>query len=238
MTELELIIGYKFSNPELLRQALTHPSAPHEPGKAPLNNQRLEFLGDAVVQLVSSDNLYKLMPDVDEGGLTKARAALVSYKSMAVIARGLGLGRFLIMGRSEVSSGGRDRDAALADLVEAILGAIYLDGGIEPAREAITRLFGQAMQQSRSHAVQEPNPKGRLQEIIQDYSNVRPRYQMVGESGPDHLKTYTVHVSWNEQLLGEGTGTSKKDAEISAAAAAVKNPRLLQLIKALPTKPR
>jgi ribonuclease-3 len=230
--ELQQIIGYRFKKLELLKLAVTHPSMRVDQPRSG-DNQRLEFLGDAVAQLLLSESIFKQMPHTNEGGMTQARAAVASSKSMAAIARKFNLGKFLRLSRSEESTGGRNRDAALADVLEAILGAIYLDGGIEPARAAIDLFFTDYLSEATTSTpkVQESNPKGKLQEVIQDYTNLLPTYRITEEFGPDHNKTFMATVYWGEHLLGSGKGTSKKDAEIGAALSAIQNPSLIAIIQ-------
>lgn len=231
MDELEGILGYQFTDRQHLRQALTHASLRYEGVQSALpDNQRLEFLGDAVLQLVLSDSLYRSMPTTDEGGLTKIRATIVSSKALAQIARRYRLGQFIIMGRGEEASGGRERDSVLADVVEAIFGAAYLDGGLDAARAVILRVLNELIETQRHATLDHQNPKGLLQELIQDISNILPTYEIVKEQGPDHNKHFLANVSWNGHLLGEGTGRSKKEAEISAASAAMQNPRLKVIV--------
>ncbi len=231
MEALESIINYRFRNPQNLRQALTHASLRYEGATtASLDNQRLEFLGDAVLQLVISEQLFQRLPTSDEGGLTKMRATVVSSKALAQVARELDLGRFIIMGRGEEASGGRNRDSVLADVVEALFGAAYLDGGLEAARGVILTLLGSSVANQKQSKLDELNPKGRLQEIVQDLSSILPSYQIVREHGPDHNKHFMASVSWNGQLLGEGAGRSKKEAEIAAANAALQNPQLKVIV--------
>lgn len=230
--ELQYVIGYRFQRLELLKLALTHPSMRVENPKSG-DNQRLEFLGDAVAQLLLSERIYHLMPETNEGGMTQTRAAVASSKSMAAIARKFNLGKYLRLSRSEEATGGRNRDAALADVLEAILGAIYLDGGIEPAKTAIGLFFADQLNlaSKATKLVTDSNPKGKLQEVIQDYTSILPSYRITEESGPDHDKKFTATVYWEEHLLGSGEGSSKKEAEIAAALAAVQNPSLVDIIK-------
>ena len=229
--ELQEIIGYRFKRLDLLKLAMTHPSMRVENPKSG-DNQRLEFLGDAVAQLLLSERIFQLMPDTNEGGMTQTRAAVASSKSMAAIARKFNLGQYLRLSRSEESTGGRNRDAALADVLEAILGAIYLDGGIEPARAAIELFFASQINQATkvTKLVTDSNPKGKLQEVIQDYTSILPTYRITEESGPDHDKTFKATVHWGEHLLGAGEGSSKKEAEIGAALSAVQNPSLVSVV--------
>ncbi len=223
-SQLEGQLEYRFTNRDLLRLSLTHPSVAHEQGLPIQTNQRLEFLGDAVLQLALTHELYEKFPAFGEGPLTKARAKLVNRRSLAERARHLGLGRFLILSRGEEISGGRDRLSALADTFEALLGAIFLDGGFEAARGFILRQFLSAFGQLSAIPILE-NPKGELQEYLQSFSSEAPRYHVVSVSGPDHDRSFecTVHHAGVE--LARGQGKSKKAAESEAALAALKKLR-------------
>ncbi len=218
---LEQKLEYRFENRDLLRLSLTHPSVAHEQGVPVQTNQRLEFLGDAVLQLALTHELYDKFPSFGEGPLTKARAKLVNRRSLADRARHLGLGQYLILSRGEDLSGGRDRLSALADTFEALLGAIFLDGGFEAARAFILRQFLAAFGQLSAIPILE-NPKGELQEFLQSVSSEPPRYHVVSVSGPDHDRSFecTVHHAGVE--LARGSGKSKKAAESEAALAALK----------------
>lgn len=232
MDSLESILGYTFRQPALLTEALTHASLAYEQQRPTKDNQRLEFLGDAVLQLVLSDVLFHRMPDTDEGGLTKTRASIVSTKALAKLARSLGLGQFIAMGRGEDANGGRDRDSTLADVFESLVGAAFLDGGLEAASAIVLRLMADLLFNHQVNAEEKTqNPKGALQEMTQDVTNQLPVYQILGASGPDHEKVYEATVSWHGQLLGNGKGRSKKDAEIEAARAAIRNPLLNELVE-------
>lgn len=217
---LEEQAEYRFVNRDLLRLALTHPSVAHEQGMPVQTNQRLEFLGDAVLQLALTHEFYKKFPGFGEGPLTKARAKLVNRRSLADRARRLALGRHLILSRGEESSGGRDKLSALADTYEALLGAIFLDGGFEAARSFILRQFEDAFGQLAVIPILE-NPKGELQEYLQASSSEAPRYHVASVSGPDHDRSFecTVHHAGVE--LARGQGKSKKAAESEAALAAL-----------------
>ena len=232
MASLESILGYTFQQPALLREALTHASLAYEQQRPTKDNQRLEFLGDAVLQLALSEALFHHMPDTDEGGLTKTRASLVSTKALAKLGRSLGLSQFIEMGRGEESSGGRDRDSTIADVFESLVGAAFLDGGFQAASSIVLRLMDDLISDREANA--EPtvnNPKGALQELTQDVTNLLPVYQILAATGPDHDRVYEATVSWNGQLLGSGKGKSKKDAEIEAARAAIQNPVLSDLVQ-------
>jgi ribonuclease-3 len=218
--ELQNQLGYAFRDAALLRLALTHPSVAHEQGLPLQTNQRLEFLGDAVLQLALTRELYEKFPEVGEGPLTKARAKLVNRRSLAERARQLGLGRHLIVSRGEEISGGRERPSALADTFEALLGAIFVDGGFESAREFILRQFLSAFGELAVIPILE-NPKGELQELLQAYSSEAPRYHAVSSSGPDHDRVFECTVHHGGEELARGRGKSKKAAESEAALAAL-----------------
>ncbi|MEI6391236.1 MAG: ribonuclease III [Verrucomicrobiota bacterium] len=219
--ELKSQINYVFRDPGLLRLALTHPSVAHELGAPIETNQRLEFLGDAVLQLVLTRELYETFPGFDEGPLTKARAKLVNRRTLAEHARRIGLGKHLIVSRGEEMHGGRDRPSALADTFEALLGAILLDGGFEPAREFILRQFKEAFGGLPVIPILE-NPKGELQELLQSVSAEAPQYQVVSATGPDHDPIFECTVHHNGMELARGQGKSKKAAESEAALAALR----------------
>jgi ribonuclease-3 len=214
-----------------LRLALTHPSVAHEQGLPVQTNQRLEFLGDAVLQLALTSELYEKFPTFGEGPLTKARAKLVNRRSLAERARQLGLGGYLIVSRGEELSGGRERPSALADTFEALLGAIFLDGGFEGAREFILRQFLGAFGELSAIPILE-NPKGELQEFLQSFSSEAPRYHVVSATGPDHDRVFecTVHHAGLE--LARGQGKSKKAAESEAALGALLKLRQQKLLEA------
>ena len=217
-------IAYQFHDENLLRLALTHPSVAHESGTAMAHNQRLEFLGDAVLGLVLTQKLYEQFPDFEEGPLTKARAKLVNRQTLAQRARSLGLGERLILSRGEEMSGGRDRTSALADAYEALLGAIFLDGGFDAAREFILREFASAFGglDGLPHI---ENPKGELQELLQSRSPSAPEYQTVQISGSDHDPLFECAVHHAGTELARGRGKSKKAAESDAAFAALEKLR-------------
>ena len=222
--EFQSRLEYTFRNAELLRLALTHPSIAHELGTTMQTNQRLEFLGDAVLQLILTRELYEKFPAFGEGPLTKARARLVNRRALAERGRALDLGRHLLVSRGEENSGGRERASALADGYEAVVGAIFLDGGFEVAREFILREFLSAC----SELGERPNldnPKGELQELLQAVSPEAPQYHVVSATGPDHDRIFecTVHHAGVE--LACGSGKSKKLAQSDAALAALKRLR-------------
>jgi len=220
MQKLQKIIGHTFKNPALLTEALTHPSIVHEKGAAIAHNQRLEFLGDAVLQLVLTDRVYRLHPDQPEGELTQLRAHLANRHTLFRRATAIGLGEFLLLGKGEESSGGRQRLSNLADGYEALIGAIYLDGGLRAARKFILKQFAEEFR-DLNRARPRQNPKGRLQELLQALATASPQYRVIHESGPDHDKHFEVVVEWRGQQIGHGHGSSKKLAEVAAATAAL-----------------
>ena len=220
LTDFQKRLGYKFRDVELLRLALTHPSIAHEQGAPVQHNQRLEYLGDAVLQLVLTHELYEKFPTFDEGPLTKARAKMVNRRSLAERGRVLDIGECLILSRGEETHGGRERPSALADAFEALLGAIYLDGGYEAAEEVILDQFQSAFGELAVIPILE-NPKGELQELLQTTSAEAPRYHVVSVTGPDHDRIFECTVHHNGVELARGRGKSKKAAESEAALAAL-----------------
>ena len=224
LAALQTRLGYLFRDEARLRLALTHPSIAHEQGAPVQHNQRLEFLGDAVLQLALTRELFEKFRDVNEGPLTKARAKLVNRRTLALHGRALGLGEHLILSRGEEISGGRERSSTLADAYEAVVGAIFMDGGYNVAREFILREFGAAFGSLDVIPILE-NPKGELQELLQARSPEAPQYHVVSTTGPDHDRVFecTVHHAGAE--LARGSGKSKKTAESEAALAALKKLR-------------
>ena len=218
--EFQTRLGYHFRDPAQLKLALTHPSVAHEQGAPVQTNQRLEFLGDAVLQLVLTRELYEKFPGFDEGPLTKARAKLVNRRSLAEHGRGLGLGEHLIVSRGEEMHGGRERPSALADGYEALIGAVFLDGGFDAARDLILRHFESAFGTLAVIPILE-NPKGELQELLQATSMEPPHYHVVSATGPDHDRIFECTVHHGGMELARGKGKSKKLAESEAAYAAL-----------------
>jgi ribonuclease-3 len=216
VTPLEDCIGYKFRNPLLLAEALTHPSIGHEAQRYHFDYQRLEFLGDAVLQLVITEYLFRNFKVEAEGQLTKLRSRLVSRDALKTHAAALNLGRYILMGRGEESSGGRERTSTLADAFEALIGALYLDGGLEVAKVFILTQTHADLERLAEEPV-DINPKGDLQELLQSISPHSPVYELVSQSGPEHEKTFVSQVVWEEIVLGQGSGRSKKQAETAAA---------------------
>ena len=218
--ELENALGYHFDNVTLLQNALTHSSFANERWQnSLLSNERLEFLGDAVLGVTVADYLYRNFPNLPEGDLSRTRADLVCEKTLAKVANGLGLGKFLQLGHGEEQNGGRGRDSILADATEAVIAAAYLDGGWEAAREIIHRLIlNQKPEVSHPHNV---DYKTMLQELIQQKKDQIITYVLTDESGPDHAKEFSVEVLRNGEKVGSGSGSSKKRAEQAAAHAAI-----------------
>ena len=212
MQSLQKALGYTFRDPAHLRLALTHPST-----KLP-DNQRLEFLGDAVLEFCVSDMLYHKYPNLHEGEMTSRRAALVCERTLSVIARALDLGRCLIMGHGEEQTGGREKPSILADAVEAVLAAVYLDGGIAEARRVIGVLFAddEKLTAWRGH-----DDKSALQEYTQAHGLELPVYAIISQDGPDHQRTFTAQVSIKGRPMAQGVGRSKKTAEQAAAKKAL-----------------
>ncbi len=212
MQKLTEAIGYRFHQPALLRQALTHPSMGHD------DNQRLEFLGDAVLQYIMSDILYKAFPNEREGKLTHLRALLVCEAALSQVARTLHVGEALIMDKGEELTGGRDKPSVLCDAMEAILAAVYLDGGMEPARRIVEQHW------PKPDEVQRPmqDSKGALQEYLQKDGGETPAYAIIAQSGPPHNRTFVASVSRYGEELAQGTGKTKKQAEQAAALAALR----------------
>ncbi len=220
VSPLEERIGYKFRNPLLLAEALTHPSLGHETQRYHFDNQRLEFLGDAVLQLVITEYLYGHFSGEAEGRLTKLRSRLVSRDTLKTHAAALDLGSFLLMGRGEESSGGRERASTLADGFEALIGAIYLDSDLDTAKKFILDQARADLDQIAEEPV-DINPKGHLQELLQSISPQSPVYELISQTGPEHEKTFISRVTWEGIVLGQGSGRSKKQAETAAAVEAM-----------------
>jgi ribonuclease-3 len=220
MNPLEERMGYKFRNGLLLAEAMTHPSISLERKDYPFDNQRLEFLGDAVIQIVVTEHLYRLYPEFSEGTMTKLRTRIVSRTALKARAIAYDLGRHLMMGRGEDASGGRERASTLADAFESVVGAVYLDGGFDAARNFVLR----ATAADFEHIANDPeevNPKGRLQELLQAREPKAPVYEVLEQSGPDHSRKFVSRVVWNGVELGRGEGLSKKQAQVAAASEAL-----------------
>jgi ribonuclease-3 len=221
---LQKEIQYEFRDPAGLRLALTHPSVAHEQGRLVQHNQRLEFLGDAVLGLVLTRELYDKFPTVSEGPLTKARAQMINRRTLAEQAKQISLQDHLILSRGEEANLGRSRASALADAFEALIGAVFLDGGFDEARAFVLRSFHRAFGELTAIPTLD-NPKGELQEILQAHSPDAPHYEVVRATGPDHDRDFECVVSHGGAELGRGSGKSKKAAESEAALAALKKLR-------------
>ena len=214
--QFEEIIGYSFNNENLIKTALTHSSYANERGFGECN-ERLEFLGDSVLGVVTADYFYHNLNHLPEGEMTKRRAACACEKSLYKFAKKISLGEFIFLGKGEENMGGRDRASILADAFEAVIAAIYLDGGIENARKFVLRFVTKAANENISLK----DHKTELQEIIQKNPDEHLSYVLVGESGPDHDKRFEVEVLLNSNVIGCGTGRSKKLAEQEAARQAL-----------------
>ncbi len=214
-------IKYEFKNKVLLRKALTHSSYANEQRARHLqNNERLEFLGDSVLGFVTADYLYNQFPELPEGELTKLRAAIVCEQALYEVAKELGIDGAICLGHGEESSGGRQRPSILADAVEALLGAIYLDGGIEPAREFVLSFIPKSAERARQGRMFK-DYKTTLQEIVQKNRQETLEYRLAGTSGPDHDKTFDMELLLNSNVFASGQGRSKKEAEQMAAKQAL-----------------
>lgn len=211
---LEEVIGYRFKDPALLQEALSHRSFASE-SKTGVYNERLEFLGDSILAAVVAHELYAAHPSDAEGSLSKKKSQLVSRPSLARWAAELDLGKHLLLGVGEETSGGRSRQSLLANALEALIGAIYLDGGYAAAGRFIRHCLG------RHGLVEETDHKSRLQEVLQKRYKVPPAYEVEHSAGPDHDKTFQVVVHLGRKVLGKGSGKTKKEAEQAAARAAL-----------------
>jgi ribonuclease-3 len=219
LAALEERIGVRFRDRSLLDLALRHGSFSHEKGRDPAKSyERLEFLGDAVLNLVVADNLYRSHPDMDEGGLAKQRSRVVNEAALAAVARRLALAPYILLGRGEEKGGGRQRQSLLADAVEAVIGAVYVDSGYGVAHHLVTRWLGELGEVIERAA---EDYKSQLQERLQRRGQM-PRYRIAHEEGPDHARTFVAVVEAGGRVLGEGRGRSKKEAEHAAAAEALK----------------
>jgi ribonuclease-3 len=216
ISRLSTLLGYAFKDEALLRTALTHRSA------AGLHNERLEFLGDSVLSFVVSAELYRRFPDVDEGSLSRLRSSLVKGEALAVIARRLQLGDYLHLGSGELKSGGFRRESILADALEAIIGAVYLDGGVDAARRLVLGFYGEELDQAAA-ITHLKDPKTRLQEWLQARRRSLPAYDVVSVSGDDHDQTFVVRCTIDGLAAPtEGTGNSRRKAEQAAAEAGLR----------------
>jgi ribonuclease-3 len=218
--ELEEKIGYTFKDKDLMTLALSHSSYVNELSvRNKQCNERIEFLGDAILEMVSSEYLYKTRPQDKEGVMSKQRAALVCEKALSTAARGIQLGEYLLLGKGEAANGGANRDSILADAFEAMIGALYLDGGYEVVK---TFVIKKVLESGNGTFV---DYKSRFQEIVQGKTNAKIVYELVGETGPEHDRKFEVVVSLNGVVLGKGVGHNKKSAEQNAAMEAISTTR-------------
>ena len=219
MKNLQEKIGYTFRDIQLLRTALTHSSYANESHGKTVCNERLEFLGDSILGMVTADYLSAQCPEIPEGGLTKLRASLVCEKALCKYSKELGIGQCLLLGRGERHSGGDSRPSILADAFESVLAAVYLDGGMEIARALVLRFITRELAEARRPGFRDY--KTQLQEIVQQNPEEQLEYMLVKESGPDHDKHFVVEVRLNSNVLSRGGGRSKKEAEQQAAREAL-----------------
>ena len=221
LDEFQSIIEYSFKNISLLTLALTHSSYGNEHKKEKFeNNERVEFLGDAALDLIVSRYIYDMFPSMPEGELTKLRAGVVCEQSLARAAHKIRIGEFLLLGKGEEYTGGRNRDSILADAVEAVIGAIYLDGGFAEAEKFVTKLMAGSVEELKT-SFRTMDCKTHLQEVIQKTSKSPISYAIIDEYGPDHNKVFVAEVRHNNKVIGVGNGRSKKEAEQSAASDAL-----------------
>ncbi len=219
MTELEKKISYEFKNIAFLNRALSHSSYANEFKESGGSNERLEFLGDAVLSIIVSDCIFHDYTNLPEGDLTRIRASLVCEKALCVFAREIELGKFIKLGKGELMTGGNERPSILADAFEALIAAIYLDGGMEPAKKFVLRFVNREL--AEHHGGNFTDYKTKLQEIIQKNPEELLEYRLVAESGPDHDKRFEVDVRLNSNVIGKGVGRTKKQAEQLAAKEAL-----------------
>ncbi len=219
LMDIQERIAHRFTNPDLLELALTHKSYANE-NRVSAHNERLEFLGDAVLGFIISEHLMNTCPESTEGDLSRLRAAIVSEPALAAIAREIGLGRFLFLGRGEDQTGGRDKDSLLANCLEALIASIYLDAGIYAIEAFVLRFFGEVIKRS-CVARGTLDYKTELQELCQERIKQLPEYRVVSETGPDHQKQFKVELSLKGEVYGRGIGKSKKEAEQKAAKEAL-----------------
>ncbi|PIR89543.1 MAG: ribonuclease III [Candidatus Harrisonbacteria bacterium CG10_big_fil_rev_8_21_14_0_10_40_38] len=221
ISELERIISYTFKDPNLIKESLTHRSYLNEDPKWPVShNERLEFLGDAVVELIVTEELFFRFPDYTEGQLTPIRSALVNYQMMASISREISLEQFLFLSKGESKDIGRAREVILANTLESLIGAIYLDGGYQTAKSFILKFILSKLDEVMKKGLYK-DTKSLLQEIVQEKFKLTPTYKVLAESGLDHQKTFTIGVFFGDKLIAEGVGYSKQEAEVEAAKLAL-----------------
>jgi len=232
LDRLQDLLNYRFKNPELLREALTHPSYMIQASEGEQHNQRLEFLGDAVLELIVSEALYTTFPDLREGQLTQYRSTLVKSAALVQLASEMQLSEFLRVPEFEGANTTRNRPSAQEDAIEALIGAVYLDSDLATARDMVIRWYGDIQTRLKSLQTQH-NPKGQLQELLQpDFGNNAIAYEVTQEEGPPHERTFTVELKIEDTVRAIGIGKSKKEAEEKAARQALSNLDDLELPKA------
>ena len=221
--DAQSVLGFQFRNPGIFQRALVHRSYCNEHDlDAAESYERLEFLGDAVLELVISDYLYRRFPDADEGQLTKARVSLVRRESLARVARRLGLGELLLVGHGVETSGDRNQDKVLADVFEAVVAAVYLDQGMATACDFVRRHLARELAEIARSGQPPENPKSRLQELLQERGRPTPSYRLAGRKGPDHDPVFTVEAVVGNEVIGAGRGGKKSEAERAAAEDALR----------------
>lgn len=217
--ELEKTIGYEFKNKELIKHALTHSSFSNEQKINKWENyQRLEYLGDAVLELITSEYLFYNNPGMSEGQMSKTRASMVCEPSLAICAKDINLGKFILLGKGEEAGGGRERDSILSDIFEAIIGAIYIDGGFEKAKAHINKFVLEGLDERQLFI----DSKSVIQEMVQAQKNTEMHYELLSESGPEHIKTFEVGIFINGECIATAKEHNKKRAEQQAAYLAIK----------------
>jgi len=217
LEKLENILGFEFKNKELLKEALTHRSYVNEHPSWPVpNNERLEYLGDAVLELVVTEYLYTRYPSFQEGKMTSLRAALVNHIILSKIAKDISLQKFIMLSRGEAKDTGRARDVILANAIEAVLGAVYLDQGYDVSKRLINDIVLTKLPEVMEKGL-ERDPKSVLQEIVQEKMKLTPSYRVIEENGPDHQKEFLVAVLFGEEIIEKGRGNSKQEGEYRAA---------------------
>ena len=222
ITRLQVILGLDFSEPKLLQRALTHRSFINEHGGTHLDcYERMEFLGDAVIQQIVSEEVYRMFPELPEGELTKTRASLVCSESLSECARSLSLGSYVYLGKGAEASGGRDSESILSDVYEAMIASIFLDRGYEYARKLVLNNLKNQLETFHKSILPPTDPKSHLQEYLQSQGSTYPIYRTVSSQGPDHDPTFTIHVLSDDILLGTGIGKRKSEAERAAAQDAI-----------------
>lgn len=221
LDEIQDILNYKFKDTNLIKTAFTHTSFAHEAGKNVKNNERLEFLGDAVLNLAITDSIYKHKPEISEGNMSKIRATVVCEDSLYEAAIKLHYDRFIMLGKGEEKLGGNKKPSILSDAFEAVVAAMYLDSDFETAKNFVLNVLGNKLEQEIGLLGQKDH-KTKLQEVLQSKSSEKITYNVIGAKGPDHKKEYEVEVKLGEKVLGTGKGFSKKEAEQNAANEALK----------------